>query len=973
MLRSFDNVLDTIYETLIHTEVVFGTAPRHKADNKNIPGENLSNFLMMSTNNNTSPSNGEHAPLANNAANLSKKSSSNLLLKLLEACARHKRRHEHERREPSTSIEEERLREQKCLGELNQFAAFLPRIEATVNVRESYSDEYQYNPPSEADDEEGGSGTMRGVYPPDNTDQTKHLRSENNDEDDAGNLCALYRAIAKGSFCPKAAHYLFSDQISSTINGEANNATTGRDAETKDIDLARGILPRVFKLLQFLTLDPVRMAMLPLKLPQNKKTKTMPTQHGRDAVRSYYQDEDVGSTIASLLALLQSNRLRLATVQDLINLANDLNTIDESRSLFHPPTSSIQNEIESTTKEEQSKIRVRAFTEISSFLEADQDSDECAEKYAADKFVRIHSRRSLLALQCGVWAAIQHLIPVISDSISLSSSLGEDKSLVLLESARLVLSSQSLLPESQLLGWKYSRFDLSVHSLLSLRIKLGIVGLLNSMATSKNVVIQAVGSVVSTSTTLELAVLAVEAAKFEMSRKQSASVEEQTHDKSNKNCTVLPAAMGLDSELTSIYSWTLSSLLVSAVALPDHAPSSRDEIWLHCFPHVIDCIANVVDTSDRNKWETSLGNVVLRLIHAIIQRGRKTSNLAVLHLLQNRCHVRGFFSQLFDLANDSSDAISGPVIAILIDLLVSRSESAGVSKHVVLPGDATPENDVENSCRNALASVENHDQMDVDDTENMTSSIRLGNKRRRVTDTTTSYQSTVQIMNEGTNAAISSSNTSIQASFAHAIADALRSARAVMKKLGAQKSRGPNIISLLSESDIGLLRCITGILRVLCSLRSQNRAKEAFRYTDEVLASLFLCIERVCGVLANPKCESGRMQYVETHLLPLALSLVVNVGLHTCQLPNQDDADFLKSSTREAMSHCALASVSLISDEHDVHSGENLIVGVCSDCCRLGSILDTVARPASSCLCRLDVDANRHSVISDEFITLQCR
>jgi len=887
---------------------------------------------MMSTNNNASPSNGEHGPPANNAANSSKTSSSNLLLKMLEACARHKRRHEHERREPSSSTEEERLREQKCLGELNQFAAFLPRIEATVNVRESYSDEYQYNPFREEADGEDKSDTMRGVYP-DNRDQTKHLRSEN-DADDAGNLCALYRAIARGSFCPKAVRYLFSGQTSSN-NGEAATATTGRDVEMKDIDLARGILPRVVNLLQFLALDPLRMALLPLKLPQNKKAKATSKHLGRDAVRAYYQDEDIGSTIASLLALLQSNRLRLAAVQDLINLSNDLNTIDESRALFHPPTSSTEN----TAKEEQSKIRIRVFTEISSLFETDQDSDE---KAAFDNFIQIHSRRSLLALQCGVWVTLQHLIPVISDALALSSSVGEDKSLVVLESARVVISSRSLLPESQLLGWRHSRFDLSVHSMLSLRIKLGIVGLLDGMATSKNGIFQAVGSVVSLPT-FELAVLAIEASKVHLLRNRTASVEAHTHDKGNKNGSVLPAASrGLESDLTSLYSWALSNLLVTAVILPDYAPSSQNKIWFHCFPYVIDCIANVVDASAAG--DKSLGHVVMRLFHAILLRGREASNLAVLHLFQNRFQVRGFFSQLFDLANDSSDAISGPAISILIDLLAAHS------------GEAL---DVENSCWNALASVGNSDQMDVD-TENETSSIRLGNKRRRL-----------QNVDEGSDLAISS-NSSIQATFVHAIANALSSAQTIVKKLDAQKSRGSNIISLLSESDISLLRCITGILRILCSLRSHSRTKGTVRYTDEVLASLFRCIETVCGALANPKSESGRMQYVETHLLPIALSLVVNVGLHACQLPNQDDTDFLDSSVRESMSHCALASVSLIGDEQLTHSGEKHKEGVCPDCCSLGSIIEMVEIPASSCLCRLDVDANGHPIIGNMF-TLQSR
>ncbi len=885
---------------------------------------------MSTNNNNTSPSNGQHGPPANNAANSSKTPSSNLLLKLLEACARHKRRHEHERREPSSSSEEERVREQKCLGELNQFAAFLPRIEATVNVRESYLDEYHYNAPREGGEQEENDA-MRGSYL-DNRDQTKHLRADD-DADDAGNLCALYRAIARGSFCPKAVRYLFSKQTSD--NGESANATTGNDIEMKDIDLAKGILPRVLKLLQFLAWDPVRTALLPLKLPKNKKAKTMVNQLGRHAIRAYHQDEDIGSTIASLLALLQSDRLRLAAVQDLINLSNDLSTIDEARVLFHPPTPDTDN----APNDDQSKIRIRVFTELSLLFEVGQDSGVRAE--CGQLYVQIPSRRSLLALQCGVWVALQHLIPIISGSLALSSSLGKDKSLMVLESARRVLLSRSLLPESQCLGWRYSLFDLSIHSLLSLRMRLGIVGLLGSMTSSKNGVVQAVGSVVSLPT-LELAVLVVEASKFQLSRNRTDCQEGHTHGKGNKDNSARPTSKGLESDLASLYSSALSNLLVSVVVLPDYAPSSQNEIWLHSFPHVIECIANMVDSS--NAGDKSLGHVVMRIFHAILLRGGETSNLAVLHLFQNRCQVRGFFSRLFDLANDSLDAISVPTISILIHLLGAHS------------GTADTENNVENSCSNALASFENDDQMDID-TENETTSLRLGNKRRRL-------QSV-----DGDSEPPTSSDWSIQATFTQAIADALRSARTIETKLDSQKSRGSNIISLLSESDISLLRCVTSILRILCSLRSQCHIRGTFRYTDKVLASLSHCIERVCGALANSKCESGRMQYVETHLLPLALSLIVSVGLHVCQLPNQDE-DVLNVSVRESMSHCALASVLLFDDEQTSQTGEKNKEGVCSECFSLGSIIEMADIPASSCLCRLDVDANTHPKFGNVF-TLQ--
>ena len=899
--------------------------------------------MRTSTNNNTSPpSNGDHGIPASNEANdsLSKSSSSNavppnLLLKMLEACARHKRRHEFENKNQSTSAEEGRSREQKCLGELNQFASFLPRIETTVNIREeSYSDEYQYYHPRGEEEEREEEGTMmRGGFHPTNRDYTKYVRS-NNDQDDAGNLCSLYRFIARGSFCPKAVDYLFGDQSSATGTATINAPDGVEDIERKDIELARGILPRITKLLQFLSLDPVRMALLPVKLPhRSSKSKTMPRQIGHDALKSYYQDEDIGSTIASLLALFQSKRFLLEAVQDLINLSNDLNVIDESRVLFNPPTSSSiqRDKMENTTRDDaQSKIRVRLFTEISSSFHQND-----VEKSISGEFIHIHSQRSLLALQCGVWVALQRLIPIISDTISLSSSVGEETSLSLLESARLALSSRALSPETEVLGWRYSPFDLSVHSLLSLRTKLGIAGLLRSMVNSNSGSNKLLGSAISPST-IELSVLAVEAAKLQMSRNRTTSLEGSIADQNN---TAIHFVTDLESDLNSIYSWAASSLLVSAVVLPDYAPSSKDMIWLHCFPYVIDCVSHMAGANGKlnNTGDESLGHVVLHLIRVIMLRARKTSNSSVPKLLLHRCHVRGFFLQLFELAKDSSEAISSSAISLLIDLFGYHDSEAAHG------------NDIEILCRNAIESVEgsdsNDNQMDIDDAVNMANSMHLGNKRRRLQDT-----------KKGTDTAISH-DSSIQAAFAHAVADAMRGSYAIVKKLSAQKSHGPSgIVSSLNESDIGLLRCITGVLRILCSLRSEISVKTTFRYTDEAIASLFQCIERVCDVLANPKGENGHMQYVETPLLPTALSLVVNVGLHACLLRYQDDTDFLNVSAREAISHCALAAVSLIADDQNENIGR---AGDCPECFILGmaSRLD-------------DNDADSQSVFGEESIDI---
>ena len=122
-------------------------------------------------------------------------------------------------------------------------------------------------------------------------------------------------------------------------------------------------------------------------------------------------------------------------------------------------------------------------------------------------------------------------------------------------------------------------------------------------------------------------------------------------------------------------------------------------------------------------------------------------------------------------------------IFILIDQLLSQS----------LETDS--ENDVENCCSNALIAIEVKDQMDLDVDEE-TRSIRLGNKRRRLQDVSNS----VDAVN-----VVGSCNLSIQASFSHAIANALHNADTIAKKVNEQKGIGSNVISVLSESDIIIL------------------------------------------------------------------------------------------------------------------------------------------------------------------------
>ena len=88
----------------------------------------------------------------------------------------------------------------------------------------------------------------------------------------------------------------------------------------------------------------------------------------------------MGATIAVLLNLLQDDHLRLAAVYDLINLSNDLCTIDESNALFEPPIPFPDKEEEEEGEGGNGdKIRVHAFTEVVRILRKqsnDKNTDE---------------------------------------------------------------------------------------------------------------------------------------------------------------------------------------------------------------------------------------------------------------------------------------------------------------------------------------------------------------------------------------------------------------------------------------------------------------------------------------------------------------------------------------------------------------------------------------------------------------------
>ena len=71
-----------------------------------------------------------------------------------------------------------------------------------------------------------------------------------NDNDNIGHLCALYREISSGSFCPRASCILLPVPVPLDHDGGGDARDDG------DVGIAHGILPRISALLGHLLADP---------------------------------------------------------------------------------------------------------------------------------------------------------------------------------------------------------------------------------------------------------------------------------------------------------------------------------------------------------------------------------------------------------------------------------------------------------------------------------------------------------------------------------------------------------------------------------------------------------------------------------------------------------------------------------------------------------------------------------------------
>ncbi len=927
-------------------------------------------------------------------------------MKLLEACTKHKRRHERETTTTTTTSDANNNSTESsdggassgnpagwCHSELNSFARILPRMEATIAVRNTSCDEYHCSSVGKRIDSSGGEEDSSMTTNDNNengSSSSSSLEPMKDEEDSVGHLCALYRAIARGAFCPHAFHYLFVGGSGSSSPGTETGVGGGGEQEfiqTTDGDIAEGIFSRVTKLLQHMASDPVRMALSPL----SPRPKIRGIQNAdEEAIKMHHQVEDIGSTIAALLNLLQDSQLQLCVVHDLINLSNDLSVIDESNALFDPPVSTDEEDGDAVTRSTNGdKIRVQVFTEI-----ARRIPNKLNERY----MVCVPSRRSLLAIQLGVWTALHRLIPKVigGDGTARNSKV---PSAVYCPSTMISLMN-SLLSASRftslvlrrsshrLLDWTYSSADAEVHSLLTLRTKLVVLGLFTDIIAEGGGFFESrsfVYDAFALAPRIDLALMAVDAAKYHLLWNRV-----DGNESSLLNGHDLRVATSHLSSLNSMCSWAISNFLALALLFPNTTSTFTTDLWSYCFPSLIDCIPLMTDPSN-----TCLRAVVVQSIHAILsvsvelvlkqptqhQRLDKSSKgleypdqhgtlskPSFLDHLRNRCLVRGYFSCLFKWVQDSEESISGPAIAI-VALLLESSTIFFTTKDLL-----------ETSCSRALGAFTPLDREDAElpiITQKNSSMLRLGSKRRKLIS-----------CEDGKEACLTSS---IESAFAHAISDALADARDIMKNCSEDNaspistSGGAELVTLVSESDVHLLRSVVGVLRILMSLQC-GVPKYHESCLDETNARLFEAIEFMSMKLVRQK-SNCKLVRIEPKLLYDATSLIVSTGLHACR---EGLSATTSSSVRKAMTNCALSTLPMIESglSRELRDDESpgMITKVNNSrlcrgmCCRLASMFGAIAVPYSEvCLCGFVGKSNFSlakswgDFVVDKTLPLQCR
>jgi hypothetical protein len=675
--------------------------------------------------------------------------------------------------------------------------------------------------------------------------------------------------------------------------------------------------------------------------------------------------ESIGSTIASLLSLFTTYDVKLAACYDLLDLSDDLGTVDDADALFDPMTFAVSdgntNEVNgqegiidggtTTTKDQ---IRIAIFGRVSTILGGMnfESSDQRL-------WVCVCTRRSLLAVRLAAWTALRRFLPVILATLDGEEGYGMRGDIMLtrrrqrmelvdalLLSARntnlystvvspattsptsavdSIMEEESLMPSS----WIYSSETVQIHTLLELRMNIAIVGVLMFITKSNEDIISDVPS----SRRIDLALMAVEAVRCQLS---SGTFSGQGRSLDHSNTSNREKRL-LYQYLSTTFASVLSNIVVATVLLPDSQASMS-----YVLPFLVDCMSVIIDCKLSVDGE-SLCGTILQTIHIILS----SSKPSCIDHFGNRCLARGLLSLFLQLSRES-ERISGPAISI-VALLFQRS----------LP---TNEDIVETSCSCALIS----DDSPIDKKSDESLIALHGSKRRKL-----NKEDMLEPCPVG---------TSLQSALTHAISYALLARRRILARRDTHDEEritignGPEVILLVNKEDVLQLRCVTGCLRLLLSLRGDGRSRPR---TDEAISRLFTCVQFVSENLIRQRIDN-KLVHVEPDVLRAVLALIVKIGLHACRLPHILMSEH--SSAREAISHCAISALQMSNfddmaceindDECSMMISKANASRLCSGkCCRLMSMVGAMARlyVDNVCLCGTD------DFISDDILPLSCR
>ncbi len=954
-----------------------------------------------------------------------------ILLKLLEGCAKHKRRHEtgdydverndddNEKMDGREKSSGKTLRgNKKCRDELRSLAPVLPRVENCIYIKATNLDEYHFESCENGKGERNDGNNQKEVRRDGGgeKDATNPLESRI-EEDDVKHLCALYRAIARGAFCPLAACYLFGSGANCSPNRDKMGSNNKGDLVRNSTEMLKGIMPKILQLLRHLAMDPERAAFLFVEQLSEHHRGSGPPRSVREEVGSYLQYEDVGATIAALLNLVDDNELRLSAANDLITVLKDLHTVEESGVLFDP---SMACELRDSNRYcREGKIKIHLFSRISDYLQKESNN---AEGFVLDRVIGIFSRRSLLALQLGIWTALYHFTPTLftntsrmslhdekdnfSDMAFVTHERFKDKDtkrnlqLSVMSCARTSLLSTPRLPlsyDQHISLWRYSNCDMDIHSLLELQTKLVILGILVQGLTNAAYVSCDVGKLPWEYSGIELSVLSLESAKSHLSYQKYVRVCDRSGVRK----------LTMEKQLILWCTWGISEFVAHAVLFPDDSTQPRRDIWSYSLPHLVDCIPFIADYSSRSTDdEKLLCRVLLRAIHAIIlqdsnndTRKCSVSNLSqpsatMIDLFLRRCLAHGYLPYLFELITDSSGFICTPAISIIVYLLEKYKLPNEVDLQTLTKQTSSIDL-VDMACSLSLdhfKASQDHGDRDFG-IEKAWDSMSQVHKRTKLNDDAIYSDANRGRHYENFNRESPKKASSLMSSLTHVIGNGLTQSYLVMMtindtdKANSKNKADPNMAS----QDPFPLREVAGTLRILLHfLPADENDDNPNNSIESVVKILFETVACVSETLTNQRSVNGDLCYLEPENRNMVAETIVQIGLQACRAEKRNiDGKVRNVMPREAISQFALSILPFLSSDESPRSNDTAASNTISGsfdrscmkfCTRLcASIGITPKLQNGVCLCRLSgISNNRLSsecgdMALDESLPLSCR